>query len=189
MNFDGFHVNPSGLHFGEVTKLATVLSQHVALSGAYVPEITLCVTFAAPCSGATFRVLTRCSKYITISLTSGALVSEITVCVRWACVAVRLRDASWSAFGPSWPPRPPIESGTVRPGDRLGRQPCRMKPGRLRPIAFWAANFAAPPSRFTFSTLINVRVRPPERTLQQRYVRILFCNLHSRGRRRTFSSG
>ena len=81
MDFDGFHVNASRLNFGEVTKLATVLSQHVALSGAYVPEITLCVTFGAPCSGTTFRVLTRCSKYITISLTSGALVSETTVCV------------------------------------------------------------------------------------------------------------
>ena len=81
MDFDGFHVNASGLHFGQVTNLATVLSQHVALSGAYVPEITLCVTFGAPCSGTTFRVLTRCSKYITISLTSGALVSETTVCV------------------------------------------------------------------------------------------------------------
>ena len=81
MDFDGFHVNASGLHFGEVTKLVTILSQHVALSGGHVPEITLCVTFGAPCSGTTFRVLTRCSKYITISLTSGALVSETIVCV------------------------------------------------------------------------------------------------------------
>ena len=81
MVFQGFHVNASRLHFGEVTKLATVLSQHVAVNGGHVPEITLCVTFGAPCSGTTFRVLTRCSKYITISLTSGALVSETTVCV------------------------------------------------------------------------------------------------------------
>ena len=76
MECHGFHVNASRLNFGEVTNLATVLSQHVALSAAYVPEITLCVTFGAPCSGTTFRVLTRCSKYITISFTSGALVSE-----------------------------------------------------------------------------------------------------------------
>ena len=48
MDFDGFHVNPSGLHFGEVTNLATVLSQHVALSGARVLEIILCVAFGAP---------------------------------------------------------------------------------------------------------------------------------------------
>ena len=48
MDFDGFHVNASGLHFGQVTNLATVLSQHVALSGAYVPEIALCVAFGAP---------------------------------------------------------------------------------------------------------------------------------------------
>ena len=59
MYFDGFRVNASGLHFRQVTNLATVLSQHVALSGAYVPEITLCVTFGAPCSGTTFRVLMR----------------------------------------------------------------------------------------------------------------------------------
>ena len=81
MNCEGFHVNASRFDFGEVTKLATVLSQHVALSGAYVHEMTLCVTFGAPCSGTTFRVLTRFSKYITISLTSGALVSETIVCV------------------------------------------------------------------------------------------------------------
>ena len=48
MDFDGFHVNASRLNFGEVTKLVTILSQHVALSGAYVPEITLCVAFGAP---------------------------------------------------------------------------------------------------------------------------------------------
>ena len=81
MNYHGFHVNANRLHFGEITKLATVLSQHAALSGAYVPEITLCVTFGAPRSGTPFRVLTQYSKYITISNTSGALVSEITVCV------------------------------------------------------------------------------------------------------------
>ena len=81
MDFDGFHVHASRLNFGEVTKLATVLSQHDALNGGHVPEIKLCVTFGAPCSGTTFRVLARCSKYTTISLTSGALVSETTVCV------------------------------------------------------------------------------------------------------------
>ena len=81
MNFQGCHVNASRFHFGEVTKLATVLSQHAALSGAYVPEITLCVTFGAPRSGTTYCVLTRCSNYITNSLTSGALVSETTVCI------------------------------------------------------------------------------------------------------------
>ena len=81
MDLDGFHVTTSRLNVGAVTKLATVLSQHVALSGAFVPEITLCVAFGAPCSGTTFRILTRCSKYTTISLTSGALVSETTVCV------------------------------------------------------------------------------------------------------------
>ena len=48
MNFDGFHDNASGLHFGQVTNLATVLSQHVALNGGHVPEITLCVAFGAP---------------------------------------------------------------------------------------------------------------------------------------------
>ena len=48
MDFDGFHVNASRLHFGEVTKIATVLSQHDALSGGHVPEITLCVAFGAP---------------------------------------------------------------------------------------------------------------------------------------------
>ena len=48
MDFDGFHVNVSRIHFGDVTKLATVLSQHVALNAAYVPEIILCVTFGAP---------------------------------------------------------------------------------------------------------------------------------------------
>ena len=48
MDFQGFRGNASRLHFGEVTKLATVMSQHVALNGAYVPEITLCVTFGAP---------------------------------------------------------------------------------------------------------------------------------------------
>ena len=48
MNYDGFHVDASRLHFGEVAKLATVLSHHDALSGGHVPEITLCVTFGAP---------------------------------------------------------------------------------------------------------------------------------------------
>ena len=48
MDFDGFHVNASRLNFGEVTKLATVLSQHVALNGGHVREITLCVAFGAP---------------------------------------------------------------------------------------------------------------------------------------------
>ena len=48
MDFNGVHVNASRLHFGEVTKLVTVLSQHVAFSGGHVPEITLCVAFGAP---------------------------------------------------------------------------------------------------------------------------------------------
>ena len=48
MGFDDFHVNASRLNFGEVAKLATVLSQHDALSGGHVPEIKLCVAFGAP---------------------------------------------------------------------------------------------------------------------------------------------
>ena len=48
MDFDGFHVNASRLNFGEVTKFARVLSQHVVLSGASVPEISLYVAFGAP---------------------------------------------------------------------------------------------------------------------------------------------
>ena len=54
MTFQGFHVDACRLHFGEVTKLATVLSQHAALSGAYVPEITLCVTFGTLALGQLF---------------------------------------------------------------------------------------------------------------------------------------
>ena len=50
--------------------------------------------------------------------------------------------ASGTPLGVPWPERSPMESGTVLAGDRLGRQACRMKPGRLRPIAFWHANFA-----------------------------------------------
>ena len=57
------------------------MSQHELLQGAYVHEIALCVTFVALYSCKTFHVLARCSKYITISITSGALVSETTVCV------------------------------------------------------------------------------------------------------------
>ena len=99
MDFDGFHVNASRLTFGEVTKFATVLSQHVVLSGAPVPEITLYVAFGAPCSGTTFRILTRCSKYITISLTSGAIVSETTVCVTFGA---RRRSPPGRLLGCLW---------------------------------------------------------------------------------------
>ena len=82
MNFQGFHVNASRLDFGEVTTLATVLSQHAALSGADVPEITLSRNpVGAPLLWDNFSRLDAMSKYITISLTSGALVSETTVCV------------------------------------------------------------------------------------------------------------
>ena len=122
MDFHVFHVNASRLHFGEMTKLGTVLSQHAVLNGAYVREITLCVTFGAPCSGATFRILTRCSKYITISLISGDLVSETTVCVTFGARCRSPPGRLLVLLGPLWPPRSPMGSGTVPAGDRWGRQ-------------------------------------------------------------------
>ena len=48
MDVEGFSVNANRFDFGEVTKLATVLSQHVAFNGGHVPETTLCVMFGAP---------------------------------------------------------------------------------------------------------------------------------------------
>ena len=122
MNFQCFHVDVSRLHFREVEKIAAILTQHDALRGSYVSEMSVCVTCGAPCYGTTFRVLTRCSEYTTISLTSGALVSETTLCVTFSArrrsPPMRLLDR-----------HPPILAArvaegirTALAGDRLGRQ-------------------------------------------------------------------
>ena len=128
MNCQGFHVNASRLHFGTVTKLATILLQHGALNCAHVHEIVLCVTFGASSSRAPFRVLERYLKYIMISTTSRAPVPQTTVCVmfgaRRCSVPMRLLDrrgairvakaaeriAHGSGWCPSGPPTSPKDA-------------------------------------------------------------------------------
>ena len=124
MDFDGFHVNPSRLHFGEVTKLVTILSQHVALSGAYVPEITLCETFGAPCSDNFSRLDAMSKIYYD-------LLYFRRPCLRNHCVRNVWRVS-------------PFASGTPRgvPLGHLGRQGRPSNPERFVLMTVSAANLA-----------------------------------------------
>ena len=66
------YVNANRCRFDMVITNATDLSQQQALHDAPVRQAALCVTFGAPCRGTTFRILTRRSEYVMISLTLSA---------------------------------------------------------------------------------------------------------------------
>ena len=74
-----FYVNANRCRFDKVIKNATDLCQQQALLDAPVRQTTLCVTFGAPCRGTTFRLLTRHSGYVMISLTLSAPVPLTTM--------------------------------------------------------------------------------------------------------------
>ena len=69
--------------FGMVRKNSTDLSQHHADHDLSVRESTLCVMSGAPLGGTDFRLLTRRSEYVTISLILGTPVPRTTVSVRF----------------------------------------------------------------------------------------------------------
>ena len=77
--FSMFDVNANRCRVDKVIKIATDLSQQQALHDAPVRQTTVCVTFGAPCRGTTFRLLTKRSEYVMISLTLSAPVPLTTV--------------------------------------------------------------------------------------------------------------
>ena len=128
MGFQCFHVNVSRRRFGDAPKLAAISSRHDALGGAYVHEIALCVTFGAPCSGTTFRVLVLRSTYTAISNTLGTLVSETTLCVTFSA---RRRSPPMRLFDrlrAMWAARAAQGIRKVLASDSLGRQVRRKCP-------------------------------------------------------------
>ena len=76
-----FYISATQLQFVEGTNHTTDLSQHEALKGAHVRQVTLCVTFGALLCGTNFKVLRRCSKYSTIRMLLGTLVRQTTLSV------------------------------------------------------------------------------------------------------------
>ena len=74
-----FYVNANRCRFDKVIKNATDLSQQQALHDALVRQATLRVTFGALFRGTTFRLLSRHSEYVMISLTLSAPVPLTTV--------------------------------------------------------------------------------------------------------------
>ena len=76
-----FYISATQLQFVDGTNHTTVLSQHEALKGAHVRQVTLCVAFGALLCGTNFSVLGRCSKYSTIRMLLGTLVRQTTLSV------------------------------------------------------------------------------------------------------------
>ena len=67
--------------FGKVANNSTTMSQHEALKGAHVHEMTLCVTFGAPHVRTHFRLFFVCSKYTMIHMLLGTRVPQTILCV------------------------------------------------------------------------------------------------------------
>ena len=120
-----FYVNTARRRFGEVMKNATNLSQHEALKGAHVHEMTLCVTFGALRFGTHFRLLARCSNYAVIHITLGTHVPQTTLHVTFGA---RPRSIPLSLLD--------------RLFGHLGRQGRPRTPERFRRATVWAANVA-----------------------------------------------
>ena len=124
-----FYVNVVGRCFGEVTKNATDPSQHGTLKGAYVHEMTLCVTFLAPHVRTHFRIFIRCSKYTAILMLPRTHVPRMTVCVtfraRLRSVPLGLSNRLFGNLGRQGRPRLPKDPGMVPSSDHSG---CRSRP-------------------------------------------------------------
>ena len=102
--FSLFYVDAARLRFGEVIKNATNLSQHEALKGAHVHEMTLCVASGALRFRTHFRLLTRCSNYAVIHITLCTHVPQTTLYVTFGArprsIPLSLLDpllATWAA--------------------------------------------------------------------------------------------
>ena len=63
-----FYISATQHQFVEGTNHTTDLSQHEALKGAHVRQVTLCVAFGALLCGTIFNVLRLCSKSSTIRM-------------------------------------------------------------------------------------------------------------------------
>ena len=115
------YVNAVRRRFGEVTKNATDLSQHEALNGAYVHEMTLCVTFFAPHFPTHFRFFITCSKYTVIHMVWDTCVHETILCVTFGArprsIPFSLLDALFGHLARQSRPRQAKDSGTVPPSD------------------------------------------------------------------------
>ena len=83
MKYQCFYLSTIRCLFGMVRKNSTDLSQHHADHDLSVRENTLCVMSGAPLGGTDFRLLTRRSEYVTISLILGTPVPRPTVSVRF----------------------------------------------------------------------------------------------------------
>ena len=83
MKYQCFYLSTIRCMFGMVRKNSTDLSQHHADHDLSVRESTLCVMSGAPLGGTDFRLLTRRSEYVTISLILGTPVPRTTVSVRF----------------------------------------------------------------------------------------------------------
>ena len=109
-----FYISATQLQFVDGTTHTTDLSQHEALKGAHVRQVTLCVAFGALLCGTNFNVLRRCSKYSTIRMLLGTLVRQTTLSVtfgkRRRSIPVglldRILDHSGHASRPRTPKRP-----------------------------------------------------------------------------------
>ena len=101
------------------------MSQHEALKGAHVHEMTLCVTFGALRFGTHFRLLTRCSNYAVIHITLGTHARQTTLCVTFGARPRSIPLSLWDRlFG------------------HLGRQGRPRTPERFHRATVWAANVA-----------------------------------------------
>ena len=125
-----FYVNSVRRLFGEVIKNATNMSQHHALKGANVHEMTLCVTFFAPHFRTEFRFFIASHKYTVIHMLWGTHVRQTTLCVTFGArprsIPLSLLDDLCGHLGRQGRPRTSKDSGMLPPRDHLG---CQGRPG------------------------------------------------------------
>ena len=138
MEFQCFYVSTIWWRFNKIIKHANNFWQHEALKGAYVHEMTLCVTFLAPHFRTHFRFFIRCSKSTVIHMLPRTHVPRMTMCVTFRArlrsiplglldrplghfdpkAAHGLRNGSiWRPFGP---PTSPKDALQTLPGHACG---------------------------------------------------------------------
>ena len=134
MKFQCFYVITIWWRFNKIIKHANNLSQHEALKGAYVHEMTLCVTFLAPHFRTHVCCFIRCSKYTVIHMLPRTHVPQMAVCVtfraRLRSIPLGLSGRLFGHLGSQGRPRPPEDSGTVPPSDHSGCQGRPRMPSR-----------------------------------------------------------
>ena len=122
-----FYISATQLQVVDGTNHTTDLSQHEALKGAHVRQVTLCVAFGALLCGTYFSVSRRCSKYSTIRMLWSTFVRQTTLSVtfgkRRRSIPVGLLDRSFDHSNHASRPRTPERHRNGSAERRFGAPP------------------------------------------------------------------